>query len=121
MTEDINQNLQEGRLIFNNMTLYEWLKEKRELRKRNRDLRRDLKRLELAKEEADLQSKLNNGKRYYVLRDPNGKPVPANMYQIKQMIASGYMFKGVNIKNILEECLYFTNITPNTLYLKKKK
>lgn len=100
------------------MTLLEFIKEISELKKRNRKLRRDLKKLELAKTEADLQSKLNNGKRYYLLSDPKGNPVPANMYQIKMMQKEGLMFKNVNIKNILEECLYYTNITFNTHYLK---
>ncbi len=101
--------------------MFEWFKEKHSLIKRNRELRKDLKRVELAKKEADLQSMLNNGKRFYVLRDWNNKPIPCNMKQIEKLKNEGVMFKNVNIKNILEECLYFTTIKPNQHYLKKKK
>ena len=78
----------------------DWYKEVFRLQREKRAKRRAIKLAEL-RHKAD-------GKRYYVLPDWNGNLKALNHLEINELKRQGVMSKNVNIKNLMEEAVYYT-------------
>lgn len=61
-----------------------------------------------AKKLADARSKAWNGRRFYVLPDPNGKLRVVHRGNIKKLQAKGIMSKKVTFKDLINEAIYYT-------------
>lgn len=70
--------------------------------------RKELRKLRRAKEMALYKAETRN-RRYFVLRDWDGNPIPLNRDEIKLFKKKGLLNKGVNFSNLAQEALFIAD------------